>query len=95
MACCENRCSISEVHHRIDLLGKLRHSDKDDDLLHHLVDELYNTPSNNTTRQWISAIFDFIRSFPSEQVREPLEKMLKDKRFSHRLKNKMKEILDR
>jgi hypothetical protein len=87
--------SIGEVHHKIDLLDKLGHRDKDNDLLPHLIEELYNTPSNNTTRQWISAVFDFIRFFPSEQIREPLEKMLKDQRFSHRLKKKIKEILSR
>lgn len=87
--------SIRKVHHKIDLLKKLGHRDKDNDLLPHLIEELYNTPSNYTTRQWISAIFDFIGAFPSEQIREPLEKMLKDKRFSHRLKKKMKKILSR
>jgi hypothetical protein len=85
--------STENVHHKIELLHKLGYRDKNLDLLPHLIDELYQTPSNNTTRQWISAIFKYMRSLPLEQVQKPLEKMLKDKRFSHRLKNKMKEIL--
>ena len=38
-------------------------------------------------------IFEYLKSLPLEQVQKPLEKMLKDKKFSYRLKNKMKEIL--
>ncbi len=85
--------SIADVRHKIELLQKLGHTDNNADLLPHLVDELYQTPSNNTTRQWISAIFKYLRLLPLEQVQKPIEEMLKDKRFSYRLKNKMKEIL--
>jgi hypothetical protein len=85
--------SIENVRHKIELLKKLGHRDKNIDLLPHLIDELYQTSSNNTTRQWISAIFEYLKSLPLEQVQKPLEKMLKDKKFSYRLKNKMKEIL--
>lgn len=58
-----------------------------------VLDELYRTPSNNTTRQWISDIFRFLEYSPIELSREPLEKMIKDKRFSYRLKKKMRNIL--
>ena len=85
--------SIENVRHKIELLKKFGHRDKNIDLLPHLIDELYQTSSNNTTRQWISAIFEYLKSLPLEQVQKPLEKMLKDKKFSYRLKNKMKEIL--
>ncbi len=85
--------SISEVHYKIDFLRKLSGRGKDNALFPYLIEELYNTPSNNTTRQWISAIFGFIGSFPSERIKEPLEKMLKDNRFSYRLKKKIKGIL--
>ncbi len=58
-----------------------------------LIDELYKTPSNNTTRQWLTDIFRFFEYCPIGMIREPLEKMVKDKRFSYRLKKKMKSIL--
>ncbi len=75
------------------LLRHLEHADKRSQLIPYLINELYNTPSNNTTRQWITAIFKFLEHSPKEKIREPLEKMIKDKKFSHRLKKKMKDIL--
>ena len=59
------------------------------------MEELYKTPSNNTTRQWISELFRFLENCPLEEVSEQLNKMIKDKRFSYRLKQKIKNILYR
>ncbi len=85
--------TIEEVHFKIKLLGHLKYHDTKNLLIPQLIDELYRTPSNGTTRQWISEIFQFLEYSPKEKVREPLEKMLKDKRFSYRLKQKIKDIL--
>ena len=85
--------TIQDVHIRIEVLHHLNSFENRKFITKHLLGELYKTPSNNTTRQWISAIFDFIRKSSIEDIREPLEKMLKDKRFSYRLKKKIKDIL--
>ncbi len=85
---------LHEVHFKIDLLRDLKWSHTETPLIPVLIDELYQTTSNNTTRQWISAIFRFLELCPREEIREPLEKMLRDKRFSYRLKKKMKNILN-
>jgi len=85
--------TIQDVHIRIEVLHHLNSFENRKFITNHLLGELYKTPSNNTTRQWISAIFDFIRKSSIEDIREPLEKMLKDKRFSYRLKKKIKDIL--
>jgi len=45
------------------------------------------------SRQWITAIFRFLESTPLDLTRGPVERMLGDKRFSPRLKKKMKKIL--
>ena len=82
-----------EVHFKIELLRHLTRSDKKIILIPHLIDELYRTASNNTTRQWIAKIFRFLECAPREGVQEPLEKMLRDKRFSYKLKKKIKNIL--
>jgi hypothetical protein len=87
--------TIEEVHFKKDLLRHLESAGSRTALTKFLLDELYNTPSNNTTRQWISAIFRFLEYSPLEEVREPLEKMLSDNRFSYRLKQKIKDILYR
>lgn len=85
--------TIEEVHFKIDVLRRLEYSDSKLLLIPLLIDKLYNTPSNNTTRQWISAIFKFFQHCPYEKICDPLTGMLSDKRFSYRLKKKMKDIL--
>ena len=87
--------TLEEVHFKIDLLRQMQNQDFKPLLIPILIDELYDTPSNNTTRQWISAIFKSLENFPCKDVRDPLLKMLKDKRFSYRMKKKMKDILSR
>ncbi len=78
--------TLAEVHFKVKVLERMDREKTQDALVPHLVEELYRTPSNNTTRQWISAVFRFLE-------RAPLERMLRDKRFSHRLKKKVKQIL--
>jgi hypothetical protein len=85
--------TIQDVHFKKEILRHLDRSETREVLLPYLIDELYRISSNNTTRQWISDIFRFLEYSPIELVREPLEQMMKDKRFSYRLKQKMKNIL--
>jgi len=87
--------TIEDVHFRKDILPYLRNSKQRETLLPFLVDTLYRTPSNNTTPQWISDILKFMEDLPFEQVCEPLERMLEDKRFSYKLKQKMEYVLMR
>ena len=56
---------------------------------------MYRTPSNTTTRQSLSDILKFMEHHPFEMVCDPIEEMLEDKRFSYRLKRKMKMIMQR
>lgn len=86
--------TLPEVHLKLKLLEYLNRSDARTLLIPELIDELYQTVSNNTTRQWISEIFRFLANCPYEEVYEPLEKMLGEKRFSFRLKARIKKILD-
>ncbi len=85
--------TIKDVHFTIDVFKCLNKSDRITLLIPVLIDKLYQTPSNNTTRQWINEIFQFFESCPLVDVRDPLENMLKSKKFSYRLKQKMKLIL--
>jgi len=62
-------------------------------IIPHLINELYHIQSNNTTRQWISEILRYLKRCPIDKVRGPLEKLLKEKKFSYRLKNKIKNII--
>ncbi|MFO8091369.1 MAG: hypothetical protein R6U13_16135 [Desulfatiglandaceae bacterium] len=59
-----------------------------------VIEDLRRTPSNNTTRQWISAIFRFFRYCPLEVIGEPLADMLSDKRLTAGIRRKIKDIID-
>ncbi|MCK5133858.1 MAG: hypothetical protein KAR40_17115 [Candidatus Sabulitectum sp.] len=85
--------TLTEVHFKLKLLGYLNRSDARALLIPGLIDELYQTVSNNTTRQWISEIFRFLAHCPYEEVYELLGNMLSEKRFSYRLKARIKKIL--
>ena len=85
--------TLEEVYFKKEILRILERENARSQIIPYLIDELYKTASNNTTRQWISAIFKFLEYSSKDMVREPLEKMLKDNKFSYRLKKKMKNIL--
>ena len=84
---------IDEVHLKIRILRLLAPWRDRTAIVPHLVEELYRTPSNNTTRQWISAIFRFLAHCPLEAIQQPLEEIASDKRFSHRLRKKAEAAL--
>ncbi|GAB6183352.1 hypothetical protein [Thermodesulfovibrio hydrogeniphilus] len=84
--------NIQETHLKIQILEYLKPHKKSSKILPILIDELYKTPSNNTTRQWLNAIFDFMKRLPKEEIQLPLQRMLNDKRFSNKLKNKMMSV---
>lgn len=86
--------SLEDVYFKINVLRKLEYKNNRKELVDCLVDEMYKTPSNNTTRSLILEIFKIMKSIPIALIKDELEKMLKDKRFSYRLKEKMKGMLD-
>ena len=87
--------TIEEVHLKRDVLRQINQREFRSFLVPSLVDELYRTPSNNTTRQWISDVLKALEYASPQEIHEPMEKMLKDSRFSYRLKQKIKNILYR
>lgn len=87
--------TIEDVHDRLKILEQMQRV-WNEDLLSFLQAELYRTPSNNTTRQWIGAIFDYLEDCPLSQAEEALEAITVDtKNFSHRLRKKAREKLER
>lgn len=84
---------IEDIHFRIDLFENLLRGENRNKLIQVAVDELYKAPSNQTTRQWITFLFEFLKKSDINQTREPLEKMLKSDHFSYKLKKKIDNIL--
>jgi len=86
--------SIQEVHSKIDLLHKLKYAKQSTLIIPHVIEELHTIKSNNSTRQWISNIFKFLEHAPISEIHEPLTKMMNNKKFSYRLKQKIKATLE-
>jgi hypothetical protein len=87
--------SLEEVHFKLEVFRFVNRKEYLKDLIPVLFRDLYETKSTNRTRQWISEIFRYLSIHKSEaKVTENLEKMLTEKQFSYRIKNKIKGILD-
>jgi hypothetical protein len=86
--------SVDDVHLKMRILRYLETNRSSKSLKTFLIRELYDTPSNNITRQWISAILKVLSYYPLEQIRSPLEKLLREKQFSYRLKRKIRGLID-
>jgi len=85
--------TLEEVHLKIEILESMRVSRDREKAVPCLVDELRRTKSSNTTRQWISAVLEFLAACPYDVIGKPLERMLSEKIFSRRLEGKVKEAL--
>ncbi|MCD4817973.1 MAG: hypothetical protein K8S23_04735 [Candidatus Cloacimonetes bacterium] len=89
---------LKEVHYKKYLFTKFKSMPssfaKEKILIPILVNELETIKSNNTTKSWIAEILDFFKHRPYEMVNEQIEKLLENKKFSHRLKKRFREVLE-
>ena len=86
--------TLVDVHHKQKLFRIVNREDDKDEIIAILIRDLYETKSNNQTRQWISEILKSLRNNrDNKMVKESLTKMLNEKQFSYRIKNIIKEIL--
>jgi hypothetical protein len=56
--------------------------------------ELNQTESSNSTRAYIDTILKNLRYFPLHIVEDGFDSLLKDSRWSYRMKHKFRKILD-
>ena len=85
--------TVDEVHFRIELLRHLDSPERRSDLVPLLIEELDRTPSNNTTRQWITRVLQCLSECPRDQIADPIEALLDRKKFSYRLRRKIEALL--
>lgn len=89
--------SVPDKELRIEVLRQLRlvrEPDWVDELARVLVDDLFRTPSNNTTRGWYTAVFNYFeRSCPEHIAEDVLDRILDSPRFSYRIKKRVRGIL--
>jgi len=87
--------TLEDVQQRVDMLQGTKGLSDQERYSSLLLKELYRSESNNTTRGLISEVFKILSMVPLKYIEEDLKNMLNDKRFSYRLKQKMKDILNR
>ncbi len=85
--------TIDDVHVRLEFLRRIDSSECRVPFIPFVEKELNVTQINATTTQWITALLKYMSKCPFELIREPLVKMLKNKRFSYKRKNQIKDIL--
>jgi hypothetical protein len=85
--------NINEVHLKKEIL---RHLDRWKDksaVAPVLIEELGRMPSNNTTRQWISDILLFLERCSLKVIKDPLTRMLAERKLSPGIRKRVAEIL--
>jgi hypothetical protein len=55
--------------------------------------ELKDIDSNNTTRGYIDEILKVLKHYPTEIIRDGFESLLRDKKWSIKMKRKFEEVL--
>lgn len=88
--------TVEQTHFRIAILREIKHAREfEPDLAQLLVEDLFRTPSNNTTRSWYTAVFRFFESSSSDIAQKALLPMLDSPQFSYRIKKRVRGILGR
>mgnify|MGYP006297964055 CR=1 FL=1 len=86
--------TLDEVHFKIFVLRQFKGPEISRELIEILLHDLEQTPSNNTTRQWISALLERLSRAPVHYVEPRLRDMIQKGLFSYRLKKKIEGMLD-
>ena len=88
--------TVEQTHFRVAILREISHTREfRRELAQLLVEDLFQTPSNNTTRSWYSAVFRFFETSSADIAEKALSPMLHSPQFSYRIKNRVKGILSR
>ncbi|MCI0514188.1 hypothetical protein L0128_13310 [candidate division KSB1 bacterium] len=85
--------TLADVHYKRDLFQKFCHWKTTPQIVAMLVHELAQIESNNTTRHWITQILDYLQHCPFELVHDPLDQLLKQRKFSIRLQRRIEDLL--
>ena len=88
--------TVEETHFRVEILRKLKYTQSfEKKLARLLVEDLFRTPSNNTTRSWYTAVFRFFENSSVDIAEMALSPMLDSPQFSYRIKKRVKTIISR
>lgn len=86
--------TLDEVHFKIFVLSQFKGPETSQELAEILLSDLEQTPSNNTTRQWITALLEHLFKAPLHWVEPRLRDLIRKGLFSYRLKKRIESMLD-
>ncbi len=86
--------TLEQARYKVEILRHFHGLESNHDLLDILLSDLENTVSNNSTRQWITAILERLNRAPLELIKDRLQSMADRKVFSYRLKKRVMDIID-
>jgi len=86
--------TVEQTSFKAEILRHFRGQEGNHGLIEMLFSDLENTVSNNSTRQWIIAILDFLGRAPLERIEGRLQSMVDRKVFSYRLKKRVLHTID-
>ena len=84
--------SLEDVHRRIKIADMLSFKETKKAAIDAYINELDRTPSNNMTRQLYTKILRLLSRCPLEMVQEPLLELLRKKKYSYKIKNRIMEV---
>ena len=84
--------SIEDVYTRIKIIDILSSKGSKKIMIDAYVNELFRTPSNNTTRKLYTEILQRLSRCPAEMVEDPLLELLSKKKYSYKIKNRIMDI---
>ena len=88
--------TVEQTLFRVEILRQLKFNQSFKKMLARLlVEDLFRTPSNNTTRGWYTAVFRFFESSSSDIAEKALQPILDSPQFSYRIKKRIETILER
>lgn len=86
--------NLEEVHLRKEIVEVLHTKISDKKTINAYVNELARTPSNNTTRQLYTKILEYLEKCPPELTMDPLLELLKKRKYSYKMKNRILDIIN-
>ncbi len=86
--------TLEQARFKAETLRHFHGRESNQNLLELLFSDLENTVSNNSTRQWITAILDFLGRAPLKLIKNRLQSMVDRNIFSHRLKQRVLFVID-
>lgn len=84
--------SLEEAAFRIEYVRILSNLPYTREVVDTYIMELARTPSNNITRRLYTKILEELGRYPKSEIRAPIENLLHEKKFSAKIKRRIKEV---